>query len=61
VDRTIAELAWQIRVATPARLPLADAVIAATARSVDGILVHRDPHLAAIPHDLVEQVALPES
>jgi predicted nucleic acid-binding protein len=61
VDRAIAELAWQIRTATPERLPLVDALIAASARSAGAILVHRDPHLAAIPRGLVEQVTLADS
>ena len=58
VDRAVAELAWQIRTATPQRLPLVDALIAATARAAGAILVHKDPHMARIPAELVDQVAL---
>jgi len=59
VDRAVAECAWQLRTATPHRLPLVDAIIAATARSVGAALVHRDPHLRAIPDGLLEQIELP--
>ena len=58
VDRAVAELAWQIRTVTPQRLPLVDALIAATARSAGAILVHKDPHLARIPPELVRQIVL---
>ena len=58
VDRSIAELAWQIREATPDRLPLVDALIAATARAFGAILVHKDPHMARIPEGLVKQLRL---
>ena len=58
VDRALAELAWQLRLASPGRLPLVDAIIAATARSVGAILVHKDPHLSQIPAGLLEQIAL---
>jgi predicted nucleic acid-binding protein len=58
VDRALAELAWQLRLATPGRLPLVDAIIAATARSVGAILVHKDPHLSQVPAGVLEQIAL---
>lgn len=58
VDRAVAEMAWQIRAATPQRLPLVDALIAATARAAGAILVHKDPHMARIPAGLVKQLAL---
>ena len=60
VDRATAELAWQLRLATPDRLPLVDALIAATARSAGAVLVHRDPHMARIPRGLLEQMVLPD-
>jgi predicted nucleic acid-binding protein len=60
LDRATAELAWQLKLATPGRLPLVDALIAASARAAGAILVHRDPHMARIPRALVEQVVLPE-
>jgi predicted nucleic acid-binding protein len=59
VDRATAELAWQLRQVSPGRLPLVDALIAATARSADAILVHKDPHMAQIPAALVQQISLP--
>jgi hypothetical protein len=59
VDRAIAECAWQLRIATPGRLPLVDAIIAATARSIGATLVHRDPHLRSIPEGLLAQIELP--
>ena len=58
VDRAVAEMAWQLREATPERLPLVDALIAATARAAGAILVHKDPHMAAIPRGLVRQMVL---
>jgi len=36
-----------------------DALIAATARAANAILVHRDPHLARIPHQVAKQLLLP--
>jgi predicted nucleic acid-binding protein len=61
VDRATAEAAWQLRQVTPNRLPLVDALIAATARSVGAVLVHKDPHMSRIPSALVQQMALPEN
>ncbi len=58
VDRATAEAAWQLRQATPHRLPLVDAIIAATARVTGAVLVHKDPHMSQIPPGLVQQVAL---
>ena len=58
VDRATAELAWQLRQASPHRLPLVDALIAATARAADAILVHKDPHMSQIPPGLVRQIEL---
>jgi predicted nucleic acid-binding protein len=59
VDRAVAECAWQLRTATMRRLPLVDAIIAATARSIGAALVHRDPHFRAIPAGLLERIELP--
>jgi predicted nucleic acid-binding protein len=58
VDRAVAELAWHIRGAMRHRLPLIDALIAATARSVDAILVHKDSHMTRIPTGLVKTLFL---
>jgi predicted nucleic acid-binding protein len=55
VDRATAEMAWQIRAASKERLPLVEAVIAATARVADAVLVHKDPHMARIRNELVHQ------
>lgn len=58
VDRAVAELAVHIRAATPKRLPLVDALIAATARAAGAVLVHKDPHMAQIPAEVVKQIVL---
>ena len=60
VDRATAEAAWQLRQATPNRLPLVDALIAATARVAGAVLVHKDPHMSQIPPGLVQQMQLSE-
>jgi predicted nucleic acid-binding protein len=54
----VAEIAWQLQEITPGRLPLVDALIAATARAADAIIVHTDPHMAKIPEGLVRQAFL---
>jgi predicted nucleic acid-binding protein len=59
VDRAVAECAWQLRLSASRRIPLIDALIAATARTIGATLVHRDPHMRAIPTGLLEQVELP--
>jgi predicted nucleic acid-binding protein len=60
VNREIANLAVQIRETTRPRVPLVDSVIAATAKAHDAVLVHRDPHLAAIPLSSLKQIVLPQ-
>jgi predicted nucleic acid-binding protein len=57
--RAIADAAIELRSKARPRLPLVDAFIAATAKERDAILVHRDPHMAAIPIGLLKQLALP--
>ena len=57
--RETADLAMELRSATPLRLPMVDALIAASAKQQGAILVHRDPHLAAIPESLLPQMMLP--
>jgi len=59
VDRMVAELAWQLKEAIAERIPLVDALIAATARAAGAVLVHRDPHFERIPRTVVDQVVLP--
>lgn len=59
VDRAIAECAWQLKISSSPRIPLIDAIIAATARSIGATLIHRDPHMSSIPEGLVARVELP--
>jgi len=59
VDRSVAEMAWQLRALTSRRLPFVDALIAATARAAGAILVHKDPHMSRIPTEVVKQLVLP--
>ncbi len=59
VTADLAQDAWRLRESTGRRLPMADAIIAATARSRGAILVHRDRHLATISHSLIPQIRLP--
>ena len=40
VDRMVAEFAWQLKEAIAERIPLADALIAATARAAGAVLLH---------------------
>ena len=57
--RETADAAIQLRAETTPRLPLADALIAASAKQHEAVLVHRDPHMVAIPSKLVRQLVLP--
>lgn len=59
VTREIAIEAERIIERTDGRLPLPTAVVVATARRENAILVHRDPALALLPDDLVRQCTLP--
>lgn len=61
VDNQLALSAWELRENIGLRIPLADAIIAATARARGDTLVHRDRHLAAIPDSLVPQIRLPSA
>ncbi len=47
--------AIELRRASRARLPVIDAVIAAGAAATGAVLVHRDPHFAAIPANLKQE------
>jgi len=49
-----------LRAASQERLPTIDGLIAATAIVHELTLVHRDPHLAAIPAQLMKQIQLPD-
>lgn len=55
IDKAAAEAAWQLSRASGRRLPLVDSLIAGAARAVTAVLVHRDPHMAAIPSNLLTQ------
>ena len=48
-----------LRESADTRLPLIDALIAGCARAHSAVLVHRDPHMSSIPHEVVAQVVLP--
>jgi predicted nucleic acid-binding protein len=58
-SRETAEAAMELRAATRPRLPMTDALIAGCAKQHGLVLVHRDPHMAAIPTSLVSQLRLP--
>ena len=58
VTRDVAELSIVFRNQTDKRLPLVDAVIAATAKARNAILFHSDPHLSQIPAAILHQVCL---
>ena len=57
-DEVIAHQAVQLRATTPERLPTIDGLIAATALVHQLILVHRDPHMTAIPNPDLRQMQL---
>jgi len=59
VTEEIAEEAEALRARTRGRVPLADALVAATAKIHGAILVHRDEHIFAIAHNDVAQLHLP--
>lgn len=57
--RQTAEAAMELRTATRPRLPMVDALIAASAKQHGATLVHRDAHMAGIPTSVVNQKVLP--
>lgn len=59
VDAALAQAAWKLREKVGARIPMADAIIAATAQKYGATLIHRDQHLATIPESLLPQIHLP--
>jgi predicted nucleic acid-binding protein len=67
MDETVAvdaSVAWEsdrLQRSTSARLPLADALIAACAITNKAVLVHRDAHMRSIPSDQVKQLDLGDS
>jgi predicted nucleic acid-binding protein len=56
VDTAVSIRAFELGVASHARIPLVDALIAACASICDATLVHRDDHFLGIPADLLPQV-----
>lgn len=58
IEGTIALAAYSLGRQTPDRLPLIDALIAAAAQMDKAVLVHRDEHMATIPHTTVDQLIL---
>ncbi len=59
VDKDTVSAALDIRRQAGPRIPNADAIIAATARLAGATLLHRDPHLSAIPTSVIKQIVLP--
>lgn len=55
IDGVVAKTAFTIACNTPHRLPLVDALIAASAQTQGAILVHRDEHMRVIPTTLLPQ------
>lgn len=58
IDFDISKSAFQLGLRASSRLPLADALIAASAASRQAVLVHRDPHFQSLPSDLLAQEKL---
>lgn len=58
IDKDAAEAAWNLSRSTSQRLPLVDSLIAGAARAASAVLVHRDPHMAGIPRNLLTQIQL---
>jgi len=58
IDEMVAWDSERIGCAATNRLPLVDALIAATARSRKAVLVHRDSHMRSIPVEELPQVDL---
>lgn len=60
VTLEVAHRSNTLRSAASGRIPLIDALIAATAVAHDAVLIHRDPHFASIPEQLLQQESLAE-
>lgn len=58
IDKGIAKAAFQLGQSASSRLPLADALIAASAASRQAVLVHRDSHFQLLPSDFLVQEKL---
>ncbi len=59
VSEAVRSEAIRLRISATARVSAMDVLIAATASLGNGRLVHRDPHFAAIPNNLLRQEVLP--
>lgn len=55
IDEAIALAAFQLGQRAASRIPLADALIAASAASQKAVLVHRDPHFQSLPTDFLQE------
>lgn len=60
VDEPVVAIAMHLRESVRPRLPLSDALIAASAKQRHATLVHRDPHFRGIPRNYLKQIELPE-
>ncbi len=60
VDEAVLALAFSLCRNATARIALADCLIAATAAQRGAVLVHRDPHFAALPSGRPVQETLPD-
>jgi predicted nucleic acid-binding protein len=60
VDESVVVLALALRRDAHSRIALADCLIAATAALNNAILVHRDPHFAALQPGMPAQEILPD-
>ncbi len=58
VTEVIANQAMALRLMASGRIPNADALIAATAVVLSGVLVHCDPHFETLPADVLQRVRL---
>jgi predicted nucleic acid-binding protein len=53
IDTATSVRAFELGSACETRLPLVDALIAASAQVAEAILIHRDPHFNGIPAELI--------
>jgi predicted nucleic acid-binding protein len=60
VDEAVRAEAVKLRAGASARVSAVDVLIAGSASLRNATLVHRDPHFAAIPANLLKQEVLPE-
>jgi predicted nucleic acid-binding protein len=58
INESIARKAFLLGLEAESRLPMTDALIASAAHSVEAVLVHRDPHFAALPCESIKQQML---